>query len=61
MPDVDGFELYKELRRVDSKLKVCFLTTSEVFYEGYRQAQYPRIDEHWPMIQKPIANEELNK
>jgi DNA-binding response OmpR family regulator len=26
MPQVDGFELYKELRRVDSKFKVCFLT-----------------------------------
>jgi DNA-binding response OmpR family regulator len=24
MPEMDGFELYRELRKIDDKLKVCF-------------------------------------
>ena len=29
MPKVDGFDLYKELQKVDPDVKVCFLTASE--------------------------------
>ena len=37
MPNMNGFKLYKELRKIDSKLKVCFLTASEMYYEEYRK------------------------
>ena len=33
MPEIDGFKLYKEIMKIDSNVKVCFLTASEVFYE----------------------------
>ena len=59
MPDMDGFKLYKEMRKIDNKFKVCFLTASEMFYEEYRRAYYSTIDKHYPIIQKPIKNEEL--
>ena len=26
MPDMDGFELYREIQKIDSKANVCFLT-----------------------------------
>ena len=28
MPDIDGFELYEKILKMDSKAKVCFLTAS---------------------------------
>jgi CheY-like chemotaxis protein len=61
MPEMDGFALYQEMRKIDNKFKVCFLTASEMFYEEYRQAHNSTIGEHYPIIQKPIANEELIK
>ena len=33
MPNMDGFELYEELQKIDSKTNVCFLTASELYYE----------------------------
>jgi CheY-like chemotaxis protein len=59
MPEMDGFKLYEEMRKVDNKFKVCFLTASEMFYEEYRQAYSSTIHEHYPIIQKPVKNEEL--
>jgi DNA-binding NtrC family response regulator len=61
MPEMDGFKLYKEMRKIDNKFKVCFLTASEMFYEEYRRTYNSTIDEHLPIIQKPIKNEELIK
>ena len=29
MPKMDGFELYDELKKKDTAVKVCFLTASE--------------------------------
>jgi DNA-binding NtrC family response regulator len=36
MPKMDGFSLYKELKKVDPDLKVCFLTASEKYHENLR-------------------------
>ena len=59
MPDMDGFKLYKEMKKIDNKFKVCFLTASEMFYEQYRPAHSVITGENHPVIQKPIKNEEL--
>src|SRR5919199_568948 len=59
MPAMDGFKLYEEMKKIDNKFKVCFLTASEMFYEQYRPAHNIIIDEHYPVIQKPIKNDEL--
>ncbi|MFL6507339.1 MAG: response regulator [Nitrososphaeraceae archaeon] len=61
MPEMDGFKLYEEIRKVDNTFKVCFLTASEMFYEEYRRAYYSAMHEHYPIIQKPVKNEELIK
>src|SRR5215204_3756302 len=34
MPDMNGFELYEQIKKIDSKVKVCFLTA---FGEGYTE------------------------
>jgi CheY-like chemotaxis protein len=30
MPKMDGFELYKEIRKIDDKVKVCFATAFDI-------------------------------
>jgi DNA-binding response OmpR family regulator len=33
MPKMNGFELYQEIRKVDTKVKVCFITAFDVIME----------------------------
>ena len=59
MPDLNGFELYREIKRLDKKVKVCFLTAGELYY-----GEYPDIFSSLhasSFIRKPIENEELMK
>ena len=36
MPKMDGYGLYEKLKKVDDKVKVCFLTASERYKEEHR-------------------------
>jgi DNA-binding response OmpR family regulator len=59
MPKMDGFDLYQRIRKIDSNVKICFLTASELFYEEYRRVDaYPTLDKEY-FIQKPLRTEEL--
>ncbi len=58
MPDMDGFELYQKIKRLDGDVKICFLTASELYYERFREGKYPPLDKDL-FIRKPIANREL--
>jgi CheY-like chemotaxis protein len=63
MPKMDGFELYIKLREKDPKVKICFLTASELFYEEFRNARLKlgeKVGEEY-FIQKPIKTEDLIK
>ena len=40
MPQMDGFELYREIKKVDRKAKICFLTASELYYENFRKEKF---------------------
>ena len=33
MPNMNGFELYRKIRKADGKVRVCFLTASEMYHE----------------------------
>ena len=39
MPNVDGFQLYRKIKRTDSRVKICFLTASEFYDEEIRKEQ----------------------
>jgi two-component system, OmpR family, response regulator ChvI len=39
MPKMTGFELYRKLKEMDSKVKVCFITAFETYYEKFKQSQ----------------------
>ena len=60
MPGVNGFELYRQIKKIDDKVKVCFLTASEMYYEEFRKELFPALDNNC-YIQKPIENETLIK
>jgi DNA-binding response OmpR family regulator len=57
MPELNGFALYREIKRLDKKVKICFLTAGEMYYEAYSDifSSLPRKC----FIRKPIGNEEL--
>jgi two-component system, OmpR family, response regulator ChvI len=60
MPNMNGFELYRQIRRMDNRVKVCFLTAISEFkeYEQYRKEVYPKLGERH-FITKPVSNHEL--
>jgi signal transduction histidine kinase len=59
IPEMDGFHLYREMKKIDRKVKVCFLTASEMYYERFRnEEEFNEIDKDL-FLQKPIENEDL--
>ena len=58
MPNMTGFELYRKLKEIDSKVKVCFITAFETYYEKFRQEFFP-LEEIKGFIRKPIQIEDL--
>jgi DNA-binding response OmpR family regulator len=59
MPEMNGFELYRQIKKIDDKAKVCFLTAGEMYYGVYTDIFNSLNAEYF--IRKPIDNEELIK
>ena len=60
MPNMNGFELYTEIRKIDDKVKICFITAFEIYYEELRKKFHLAYDnEDIKLIQKPIEIDEL--
>jgi two-component system, OmpR family, response regulator ChvI len=58
MPKMNGFELYHKIRKLDDKVKVCFLTAGEMYDKEIREETFPELDTNC-FIRKPIANQDL--
>jgi DNA-binding NtrC family response regulator len=58
MPQMTGFELYKKLKTIDDKVKVCFITAFEDYREEFKES-FPELDEAKYFIRKPKAVEDL--
>jgi len=43
MPKMNGFELYREMRKINSEVKVCFITAYKVYYEQLKE-EYPSLN-----------------
>jgi DNA-binding response OmpR family regulator len=56
MPQMDGFDLYRKLREIDNKLKVCFLTAAELGH--YRKTDSDVMNEVGKdcFVAKPVDN-----
>src|SRR5919201_1501077 len=59
MPKMNGFELYREIEKIDNKPKVCFITAFEVYYEALKEI-FPDL-EAGCFIRKPVEITELVK
>jgi DNA-binding response OmpR family regulator len=57
MPDLNGFALYREIKKLDKKVKVCFLTAGEIYY-GANSNIFSSLPAN-RFIRKPIENKEL--
>lgn len=57
MPNINGFELYEELKKIDDKPRVCFITAYELYYEALKK-DFPELDIGC-FIKKPISIEDL--
>lgn len=59
MPGTNGFQLYKEMRKIDSKPKVCFITAFEMYYEEFIKV-FPNVPVKC-FIKKPVEPKDLLK
>jgi DNA-binding response OmpR family regulator len=59
MPKLNGFDLYREVRKKDGNIKVCFLTAFEIYYEEFRK-MFPTIDIK-AFVRKPVSISALVK
>ena len=59
MPVVDGFLLYQKIRKTDNRIKICFLTATEYFYEQIRKEHGFEDFKQELFLRKPIEIEDL--
>ena len=59
MPKTNGFQLCRKLKDKDKKLKICFLTATELLY--YRETDSDVIDDLGThcFVSKPVDNEDF--
>jgi DNA-binding response OmpR family regulator len=57
MPRMYGYELYDEMKKIDNKLKICFMTATYQDYEAIRAA-FPTVEIEC-YIQKPVEIKDL--
>jgi DNA-binding response OmpR family regulator len=59
MPKLNGFELYRELKKIDNRVKICFITAFELYYDEFRRV-FPKLNVTC-FVRKPITIDELAK
>jgi DNA-binding response OmpR family regulator len=57
MPGMSGFDLYREVRKIDDKIKVAFITAFEIYEDEFSKV-LPSIDVKC-FIKKPVTMSEL--
>ena len=57
MPEMNGFLFYRNIRKVDKNLKICFLTAGEMYYGVYSDI-FSSLPASY-FMRKPIDNAEL--
>jgi two-component system, OmpR family, response regulator ChvI len=57
MPKMNGYELYDKIKKIDNKVKLCFLSATYVNYEEARKA-FPSLQIEC-FIQKPVEIKDL--
>jgi CheY-like chemotaxis protein len=58
MPQMNGFELYDKIKKIDDNVNVCFVTAFEEYYDEFRK-RFPHSEKTEQFIKKPVGVEEL--
>ena len=61
MPNMNGIEFYQKMKEIDKKVKVCFITASEIYYYKETAKELFPILGIRRLIRKPIKIEDLVK
>jgi len=60
MPNMNGFEIYTKIRKIDDKVKICIISAFDIYQEELRKKfQLAYDEEDILFIQKPIEIDEL--
>jgi DNA-binding response OmpR family regulator len=59
MPEMNGFSFYREIKKLDKNVRICFLTAGEMYHGVYSDI-FSSLPANC-FIRKPIGNEELIK
>ena len=59
MPVADGFLLYQKIKMTDNRVKICFLTAGEYYYERFREEHGFGVFKQEFFLKKPIGTEDL--
>lgn len=57
-PGIDGFDLYRELKKLDPEVKTCFLTATEKCYQDFRKTELRDLSQDL-FIEKPKSITDL--
>lgn len=57
LPEMNGFQLCREIKKIDKRVKVCFLSAGQLLYGTYSDV-FSKIDASY-FIRKPIENQSL--
>jgi CheY-like chemotaxis protein len=61
MPNMNGIEFYQQMKEIDKRVKVCFITASEMhYYEEIEKEILPTLGVR-RLIKKPIKMDDLVK
>lgn len=60
MPEMTGFQLYREIRNRDLTITVCFLSAFEIQQDEFKSL-FPSMDGLKTVIKKPVSINELVK
>jgi two-component system catabolic regulation response regulator CreB/two-component system response regulator ChvI len=59
MPEMNGFELYREIRKLDPQVRVCFITAFEIYFDEFKRV-FPKINVSC-FVRKPVTISQLAK
>jgi DNA-binding response OmpR family regulator len=57
MPKMNGFQVYREMRKVDPRVKICFLTAFDIYKSEFKTV-FPELDV-CSFLKKPILASDL--
>jgi DNA-binding response OmpR family regulator len=57
--NMNGIDLYNKIRKIDNKIRACFMSANKYYYEKTRDRLTSLAEENSKFLQKPFQCEEL--